>query len=742
MPTELRGAKAGVVALVAAAFCVIAATPAAAQPTPAGPGPAPAPTPGELPDATPGVQSISTPDGDTFFFLPVDKGRRWFPFCPAGDPPDKATDVCGGTGTGDKVYNGRTFFADPDDSRCTVVAAHNDTTRPSDVVLPRKCYRLPLMFGVASTAMLDGVAESLRQAIGSCAGPGPQPAGRCGNPLTRWPRRGLTGPVDCPHVVPAELPAEVAAYTGGGQDPSRLGQVCAVLDAYLTGPADPPPPTAAALALGPSTVDLYGNGGGNAPTQRQLDLGLFTVNLTEACANGSSIACGLDKAGAALDCASDPMGCLSRWLATGATSVVRLLGDVIAAPPPVDLTDPAFRSVYQPLGVTSAYLALLLLLVSGIASAARLDYAGIGHAVLGVFRYALGLVTLLTLTAMALDLAHTLSVGIAGDESSLQALTTRFQQAIQNSLGSGGAASSAFAAVLSVLMLLAAAFTWLIMNGRKAGILIICAFSPILLAGQAGPKWAQAWTPRALKMLAAIIFAQPVAAVFYRFGVGLMSLSPGPGNVVTGLIILLLVGFAPWLLLAFIGITTQLLANEQTRARGGHGGGGLTAASIAAATIRSNAPPRAAAAGPAALPTGAEPAGTSGGGGFRNAAATGVLAASAAQQLAGHIGEQVTTAGGATGDAPRGPQLAHAASLGAIRQRAATPPASAQPAASSAAQRPQGPASGATPTPTGAPQAATAIPRDPRPTPPPPPPPPDPEPEPLAAREAPQAGRA
>jgi hypothetical protein len=658
----------------------------------------------ELPQPTPGVQSISTPDGDTFVYLPVDGGRRWFPFCPVGEPPDTATDVCGGTGAGDKVYSGRTFLPDPSDARCTVVVAHNDTVRPSDVVLPRKCYRLPLLFGVASAAMLDGIAETLRESVGSCVGQ-PGSGEQCTNPLTRWPRKDRTGPVDCAAIAARDLPPEVAAYADSGRDQGRMHDVCAVLDAYLATPPATPPPTPAALALGNVAFDLYARGSGSAPTQRVLDLGLFTVNLTEACANGNTVACGLDKAGAAVDCASDPMACLSRWLATGATSAVRLLGEVIAAPPPVDLTDPAFRNVYQPLGITSAYVALLLLLISGIVSAVRLDYAGIGHAVIGVFRYALGLAVLLTLTATALDLAHTISVGIAGDEASLQALTTRFQQAMQFSLaGEGGAAPSAFVAVLALLVLLAAAFTWLVMNGRKAGILIICAFSPILLAGQAGPQWARAWAPRAVKMLAAIIFAQPVAAVFYRLGVGLMSLSPGPGNVVTGLIILLLIGFSPWLLLAFIGITTQMLANEQTRARGGHGGG-FSGAAMAAATMRANAPARAAL--PSTIAHGsAAPASTTAGGGGRTAA-TALVVAAAAQQVGAHIGEQVTTAGGATGEAPRAPQLAHAATVGAHRRGGssatldspAPPPSNPSPPSPATAASAESPTSAALPSP-------------------------------------------
>jgi type IV secretion system protein TrbL len=756
-----RSLRAGVLTAVAAAVMVIAAPAAADPPT--------VPDGGDLPEPTAGVESITAADGDVFFFLPVDRGRRWFPLCPNGDPPEAGRDVCGGTGTGDKVYGGRTFLSDPADARCVVVAAHNDTVRPADVVLPRKCYRLPLMFAVASAAMLDSVAETLRQSVGSCAqipqaGQLPATPQRCGNLLDWWPRHGGTGALQCERIQARWLPPEVAAYTTNGQDTARLREVCAVLDSYLipatsmpsdptgTGPPDtgPVPPTGAALALSSSAFDLYARGAGRAPVQRLLDLGLFTINLTQACANGNRVACGLDKSAAVVDCAADAMGCISRWLANGATSAVRLLGEVIAAPPAVDVSDPAFRSIYQPLGVTSAYLALLLLMVSGITSIATLDYAGIARAVLGVFRYALGLAALLTLTVTALDVAHTISVGIAGDEASLRALTTRFQQAIQDAL-LGDAAPTAFVALLAVLVLLAAAFTWLIMYGRKAAILIICAFSPLLLAGQAGPQWARAWAPRAIKMLAAVIFAQPVAAVFYRLGVGLMALSPGLGNVVTGVIILMMVGFSPWVLLAFIGLTTQMLASEQTRARGGHGGAGLTASSMAAMTMRANSPARTAAlttAGAGAAPrhaTGADSGGahaalgaaagaagtpasagrsaaqTGRGWGGSGALAAGVMVASAAQQVGAHLADQVATAGGATGDAPRGPQLAHAATIGAHRA-----PAAPAGAARAVAPAPSGgaPAGGAL-----APAAGLGEP-SPRPVPPMPYPPPQPPPEP------------
>jgi type IV secretion system protein TrbL len=331
----------------------------------------------------------------------------------------------------------------------------------------------------------------------------------------------------------------------------------------------------------------------------------------------------------------------------------------------------------------------------------------------------------------------------------------------------GGVAPTAFVALLSVLVLLAAAFTWLIMYGRKAAVLIICAFSPLLLAGQAGPQWARAGAPRAVKMLAAVIFAQPVAAVFYRLGVGLMALSPGLGNVVTGVIILLLVGFSPWLLLAFIGLTTQMLAGEQTRPRSGQGGAALTALGMAAATMRANSPARAAAGaasvgaasvgaavpgphrgvvagtGAAAVDASVSP-GSAGqarrgtaGAGLGGLAATGIMAAAAGQQVGAHLGDQVTTGGGATGDAPRGPQLAHAATLGSHRAAArALPPAPTPAGAGSAPTVPTGPAGAGgqsqgslppiplPPTPTPSPQTpGTPGPNGPR---------PEPDPEPLA----------
>lgn len=629
----------------------------------------------ELPAPTPGVQSVQS-GGDTYFYLPVDGGKRWFPFCPRDA---SSSDVCGGTGKG----GGRVFLADPNDSRCQVVGAHNDKVHPSDVVLPKQCFDYPLLFVVRDKRALRQTTADLQDRIGSCVNGGQQGDMVCDNPLSHWPRQSPSGPLDCGHIPPAQLPPAVQDFTNDGHDQQRMAEVCAVLDTYLTEtpPADSAvPPTEAAQAIGKTAFDLAAITAGHTDPDNVLDLGILQIDLTHACQSGSSVACALDSATNAVDCASDPTGCLTQWAVRGAVSSVKLLGNTLSAAPAVDLSGPAFRGAYQPVGVLSAFVVLLLLLLSGITALVRASVGEIGHALLGVVRWIVGVVASLSLTVLALSLAQTISTWFVGDGQTFQDLTSRFTSIVQQAFtldDAAGAAAGALLFVLALLMLLAAFVTFLVMLGRAAAIVLVLVFSPLMLAGEAGPDWARRWSGRGLRMLGALIFAQPIAAIFYRVGVSYMSQGQGLTQLGFGFIVMLLVGISPWLLLSFIGLTESTTSHSRMRSRV-TSSGGLTSAALLHSTMRNNAP--------AATPAGA--AGGAGGGasvgsrlaGGTAAAAGGMMAAAAVgKELLGAAANTILSGGGALGEGPEAPHPREAARLAGVGAGGGHRPLSAAP---------------------------------------------------------------
>jgi hypothetical protein len=477
--------------------------------------------------------------GEPFYYLPVAGGRRWFPLCPNGDPP-VAGDVCGGTGTTGAgappgTFAGLAFQALPDDARCEVVSAHNDHTRPADVVLPAKCFDYPLMFGVASRAILRQVVDDLARKVGSC----PQRHVGCDSDLGYWPVH--NGHIDCAAVATEHIPLEVRAYTSDGLDRQRLDDVCAVLDAYVS--KTPPAaafPAAAATALGAAAAALYAEGlGGRGGVV--TDWGGAFASLPV-----------IGQVVRAAACVDSPSNCFAQWLGgwlvDGLWAELSLIKASIVRPGSISgiLAGPGYRQLYGAVGLLALWLLTIVLLLSILSNVLRAHPWGIVQTAGGVLGWGYSWTLALAATLGVVGLADRITgfVGALGS-GSIERTVDSFAGAVTSGVPDSAKVGTWVVVALAGIGAVAAAVQWLLTAGRDAAIAVVVLGLPVTLTALAGPESLRSVVRRPAAVLLTLIFAKPVTALMFVLGNVVLADANGLGAAAVGVMILFLACFAP-----------------------------------------------------------------------------------------------------------------------------------------------------------------------------------------------------
>lgn len=109
--------------------------------------------------------------------------------------------------------------------------------------------------------------------------------------------------------------------------------------------------------------------------------------------------------------------------------------------------------------------------------------------------------------------------------------------------------------VIGIVCILAIGALWLEVLLRQAGIMILVATMPVVLAGQMSDS-TQEWWPRARNALIALILMKPMIVTCFAIGFGAMAEGKGAQNMFVGLVIFLLACFAWPVLAKFMTFST------------------------------------------------------------------------------------------------------------------------------------------------------------------------------------------
>ncbi len=239
------------------------------------------------------------------------------------------------------------------------------------------------------------------------------------------------------------------------------------------------------------------------------------------------------------------------WVATGAGSLVGVLGKALSASSEPVVSGTAFGNEFEVMVVLSAAIALPLLAVGAVQAIVRQEPGTLLRSALVRLPLALlftGVsVQLVALGLAATDQASAMVLRAAGDPTRrlLLGLVTELDRA-------GGIGLAAFGSFLVVLAGALVAFVlWLELAVRSAAIAAASLFLPLALAGVAWPATSH-WARRLGETLAALVLSKLVIAAVLALAAGLLGDSSGVAGVVEGIALLAVAAFAPFALLKLV----------------------------------------------------------------------------------------------------------------------------------------------------------------------------------------------
>ena len=219
---------------------------------------------------------------------------------------------------------------------------------------------------------------------------------------------------------------------------------------------------------------------------------------------------------------------------------------------------PAWSTPWEITATLAGIVGLGLLVIQVAASALRQDFRGIGRAARGVVVAFVGAAFALTVLEALLVATDQLTAGVM----QLGLGTTNWQQAGTMLFGASALAALSDAALLVVALAMigATVIVWLALMVRKLLLIITAVFAPLAFAG-ALAEITSSWVRRWIEMTVALVFSKLLLVIIFVVGLDVMDSGLGQSGtgatqtvtqIATGLLILCVAGFAPWLALKMV----------------------------------------------------------------------------------------------------------------------------------------------------------------------------------------------
>ena len=223
---------------------------------------------------------------------------------------------------------------------------------------------------------------------------------------------------------------------------------------------------------------------------------------------------------------------------------------------------------------------VLMLLLQVTVCAVRQDFAGLGRGLRGVMIAMLGTFASFVIVDSLLSVVDSMSSGVMQALAGTESWTELGSEVIHASTLTGGALGSAAMLLCALVMLLSSLVVWLALMVRKMLVIIGAAFAPIAFGG-APFDVTSAWVRRWIEFTVALVFSKLVLVILFGIGLqielGLGEVGTGTAQeitqMMTGLLVMAVAGFAPWLALQFVhwagGSMQQIQRHAQSAQAGG-----------------------------------------------------------------------------------------------------------------------------------------------------------------------------
>jgi hypothetical protein len=275
-----------------------------------------------------------------------------------------------------------------------------------------------------------------------------------------------------------------------------------------------------------------------------------------ACAPWNPIGCATDIAKSA---AGDAFSSIAHDFGNTADSAVNWLWGQTSNATAVHLGGAGFSLDLSIVAAIAVTVATGLFLIQLIASALRRDIGGLGRAVKGLVVAFIGAGLAIGVTNLLLAAVDALAAGVVQTATG-QNLPQLGHSILNGSTISAASSNPAGIIIFSLAALVAVAIVWAALTVRKVLIVISAVFAPLAFAGSLADITAS-WVRRWIEVTVALIVSKLILVII--FVVGLDMLVKGVGQAghgqtqtatqaVSGLLVLAVAGFAPWLALKLV----------------------------------------------------------------------------------------------------------------------------------------------------------------------------------------------
>ncbi|MCL2489150.1 MAG: conjugal transfer protein TrbL [Propionibacteriaceae bacterium] len=226
----------------------------------------------------------------------------------------------------------------------------------------------------------------------------------------------------------------------------------------------------------------------------------------------------------------------------------------------VDVTNPQYTKVYALMFGVAVMVMLIFFCFQLITGLIRHEPGALGRAVTGLAKAVLGSFLILTLTGLLLEATDQISIGIVqATGNTMESMGGKIAVLAAGLTGIDIAAPGAGAILtifLAGLAISSALVVWFSLLIRKALLLVALVFGPFAMAGSSWDH-ARGWFGKWASFVIAMILSKLVLVVTLLVGVSMAGSPLEPdlqsvGDAVTGVVVMLIATFAPYMAYKFI----------------------------------------------------------------------------------------------------------------------------------------------------------------------------------------------
>jgi len=215
----------------------------------------------------------------------------------------------------------------------------------------------------------------------------------------------------------------------------------------------------------------------------------------------------------------------------------------------------------------AAVVCLGLFIIQMALSALKHDAGGIGRALRGLVIATVGCAITLASLDVLLGAVDKLCVGVVKIATG-GTIATMGTKIIAGTMFTTVLATPATVLILSLFAICAVAVVWFALVIRKMLIIITAIFAPLAFAGGVADL-SRGWVRKWLEAMLALVFSKLILIIIFVIGLGVLGGMGSPAGAtpftaitqeITGLLILLVAGFSPWMALRIVHFTGDHVA--------------------------------------------------------------------------------------------------------------------------------------------------------------------------------------